>query len=328
MKPPVALVVTIDTEEDSWGWAGDVRSTCENIDRIPALQALFDDFSVRPTYLVTYPVAAGDRSASILKPIADARKCEIGAHCHPWNTPPLDEESSAANSMLCNLPLELQYQKLKRLHETIRRRLGVEPVSFRSGRFGYSTAVARNLDRLGYAVDTSITPYVDWRVEHGPDFTDLSPRTYRFSSENALAERPDGRLVEVPASVGFLQRDFTRSNSILKAVTRPVIKKLKLAGMLYHLRMVNKVWLSPEITSATAMIRLASNMISNGYRVLNMMFHSPSLKAGLTPFTRTIDDEKRLFQRLREFLTFTRNAGIPSLKLADVRHVDPWVRAS
>jgi hypothetical protein len=33
---------------------------------------------------------------------------EIGAHLHPWNTPPLREEFTEANTMLKNLPPELQ----------------------------------------------------------------------------------------------------------------------------------------------------------------------------------------------------------------------------
>ncbi|PYM94879.1 MAG: hypothetical protein DME04_06410 [Candidatus Rokuibacteriota bacterium] len=277
-----------------------------------------------PTYLVTYPVATDDRAVALLKAIHDTQKCEIGAHCHPWNTPPLIEENSAAYSMLCNLPADLQYEKMKHLDEAIQRRLGVKPVSFRSGRFGYSTDVARNLDRLGYQVETSITPYVDWTREHGPDFTASTPRAFRFSSDDAFRESADGKLTQVPATVGFLQRDFARSSAILRTVTRAPLRRLKLAGMLHHLRLVNKVWLSPEQSSSAAMIALARNMIANGYRVLNMMFHSPSLKAGLTPFTRTTGDEKQLFLRLQEFLVFARDTGIESMKLADVRHLDPW----
>ena len=193
-----------------------------------------------------------------------------------------------------------------------------------SGGFGYSSDVARNLDLLGYKVDTSVTPFVDWSREHGPDFTDFSPRPFRFSSDDAFRECADGSLLEVPATVGFLQRDFARSNAILKAVTRTPLRNLKITGMLYHLRMVNKVWLSPEQSTSAAMIALAKNMIGNGYGVLNMMLHSPSLKAGHTPFTRTWDDEKRLFRRLREFLAFVRDAGVESVRLADTQHLDPW----
>ena len=240
------LIVAVDTEEDNWGSLRLTRYTCENIGRIPAVQALFDHFNVTPTYLITYPVATNDQAASILKAILDSKRCEVGAQCHPWNTPPLNEENTPANSMLCNLPAASQYAKMKCLHEAIRARFGVEPISFKSGRFGYSTTVARNLHRLGYKIDNSITPYTDWTRDHGPDFTRFSPRPFRFSSDNAFQECASGDLIEVPSTIGFLQHDFARSNYIFNALTRGPISKLRLAGVLHWFRLLNKAWLSPE----------------------------------------------------------------------------------
>jgi hypothetical protein len=317
----VKLVVTVDTEEDYWGSVRLTRYTCENIARIPALQELFDHFNVVPTYLITYPVATNEQAVSILKAISDAKRGEIGAQCHAWNTPPLNEENTAANSMLCNLPAASQYAKMKCLQETIRARFDVGPIAFKSGRFGYGTTVARNLHRLGYKIDTSITPYTDWTREHGPNFTRFSPRPFRFSSDNAFQECASGDLIEVPSTIGFLQHDFVRSNYIFNAVTRSPINKLRLAGILSRLRLLNKAWLCPELSDSQTMIRLARATMDNGYRALNLMFHSPSLKAGLTPFTRSEGDEKRLFQRLREFLVFARDAGIEPMRLSDVQHV-------
>jgi len=318
-KNHVKLVVTIDTEEDNWGSFSLTRYTFENIARIPGLQEMFDSFNVTPTYLLTYPVATDEKAVSILKAISDADKCEIGAHCHPWNTPPFEEEKNARNSMLCNLPADLQYAKLKYLQETIREHFGVDPISFRSGRFGYNTTVARNLHRLGYKIDTSITPYTNWTRSHGTDFTRLSPRPFRFARDNAFEECAGGDLIEVPVTVGFLQRDFSRSNYIFEAVTRSPINKLRLTGLLCRLRLVNKVWLSPEVSASRTMIRLAQTMSRNGYPILNLVFHSPGLKAGLTPFTRTEAEEKRFLQRLQEFLVFGRDAGFEPIRLSEVQ---------
>jgi hypothetical protein len=210
---------------------------------------------------------------------------------------------------------------MKCLHETIRTNFAVEPISFKSGRFGYNTSVARNLHRLGYKIDTSITPYMDWTRDHGPDFTSFSPRPFRFSSDNALQECATGDLIEVPVTIGFLQPDFVRSNYIFNAVTRGPISKLRLAGVLGRLRLLNKAWLSPELSDSHTMIKLARAMMRNGYGALNLMFHSPSLKAGLTPFTRTASDEKRLLQHLREFLVFAMEAGIELIRLSDVKNL-------
>ena len=109
------LVVTIDTEEDNWGEYAGSGAALTNIEMIPRLQRMFDDFNVRPTYLVTYPVATNERAVSLLKAIRDGSRCEIGAHLHPWNTPPVQEGSSADAYMLCNLPPNLQEKKMRAL---------------------------------------------------------------------------------------------------------------------------------------------------------------------------------------------------------------------
>ncbi|HTG02435.1 MAG TPA: hypothetical protein VK654_17770, partial [Nitrospirota bacterium] len=72
------LVITIDTEEDNWGSYDSQEYTLENIKNIPVLQELFDRFGVKPTYLITYPVAMHGGSLAILKEIKDSNRCEIG----------------------------------------------------------------------------------------------------------------------------------------------------------------------------------------------------------------------------------------------------------
>lgn len=311
------LIITIDVEEDNWASYSPTDYTVENVKKIPLLQRLFDDFNVKPTYLITYPVAKDKTAISILKEILEEDRCEIGTHCHPWNTPPFEEENNKENSMLCNLPEELQYKKISFLHDTIQNHFGAKPVSFRSGRWGYSPEVARCQYRLGYRIDTSITPYTDWTGSHGPDFSDITPRPFKFSIENTNEGSMNGDLIEVPATIGFLQNNFGLSNYILKRLKRKPIDRLRLVGLLHRLKLLNKVWLSPEVSDSKSMIKLTRCMMRKKYSLINMVFHSSSLKAGLTPFVKTKADEKRFYQHLKEFLTFTRDTGIESIRLSD-----------
>jgi hypothetical protein len=315
------LVITIDTEEDNWGSYSPTEYKVENIERIPLLQRLFDDFNVKPTYLLSYPVATNEWAVSVLRPILEKGECEIGTHCHPWNTPPFVEEINEKNSMLCNLPADLQYEKIKFLHETIAKNFGVEPVSFRSGRWGFSQEVARNLHRLGYKIDTSVTPYTDWTSCHGPDFSNSSPTPFRFSSENRFYESSKGHLLEIPATIGFLQKNFALSNYLLKALGQKPFKSFRLVGILHRLLLLNKVWLSPEVSDSNNMIKLTRCMIKNNGRLINMVFHSSSLKAGLTPYTKTKGDEERFIQCIKEFLIFARESGIESIKLSEAQGI-------
>jgi hypothetical protein len=313
------LVITIDTEEDNWGSYSPTGNTVVNIEKIPLLQELFDDFNVKPTYLVAYTVASDEKAVSVLKKILEEDKCEIGAHCHPWNTPPFVEEISEKNSMLCNLPADLQYEKLKFLHETIAKNFGVEPVSFRSGRWGFSQEVAQNLLRLGYKVDTSVTPFIDWTDCHGADFSNMSGMPFRIWREHLVDQPANGYLLEVPATIGYLQRNFVIANRLHKMLSRNLVRHLRLIGILSRLRLLNRVWLSPEMSDSNKMIKLTDTLLAGGASMVNIFFHSSSLKAGLTPITRTKEDERQFIQCIKEFLIFARESGIESVKLSEAQ---------
>lgn len=308
------LIVTIDTEEDNWGSYNSSGNTVENIGHIRELQELFDRYDVRPTYLLSYPVATDDKSVSLLKGIMERGGCEIGTHCHPWNTPPFEEQTGPKNSMLCNLSSDLQYRKIKNLHETIRNNFDINPLSFRCGRWGLNEHVIQNLSKLGYKIDTSVTPYTDWTRYHGPDMSEFTPHPYEFSDEWCI---PGFQLIEVPATVGYLQSNFKVSDFIYKMSVSYPFRIFRLAGILDLLHINNKVWLSPEVSNSHQMIDLAKRMIKNRHRFINMVFHSSTLKSGLTPFVRTLDDEKRFLKTIEEFLIFSRNAGIESIKLCE-----------
>jgi peptidoglycan/xylan/chitin deacetylase (PgdA/CDA1 family) len=298
------LIVTIDTEEDDWGSYQRTGSTLQNIEKIPHLQELFDEYNVKPTYLITYPVAMDRRAVSILKRILDNGKCEIGAHCHPWNTPPFDEENNEVNSMLCNISAGLQYKKLLTLHEAIIQRFGIEPKSFRAGRWGYNETVAENLYRLDYKVDTSISPFCDWSESYGPDFTLTYPDPYRIQFHNHLESYPKRNMIEIPASVGFLQKNFPLCNRILNKLRSKNLRHFHIIGMLYRLKLLNLVWLSPEISNGQEMISLCKTFMKIGYEYLNMSFHSTSLLIGKSPFAK---DESRLssfYEDIKSVLTF------------------------
>jgi len=311
------LIITIDTEEDNWADYSPTGYTLENIQRIPVLQELFDEFRVKPTYLITYPAAVDEKAIRILKGIVKRGQCEIGTHCHPWNTPPFEEKTSSKNSMLCNLPVDLQYKKIRHLHHTILKNYDIEPVSFRNGRWSYNKDIAENLYKLGYKVDTSILPYTDWRNYHGTDFSNISPHPFKFSMDDIFRESSNGDMAEIPATVGFLQQNFILSNSIWKMLNKKPFKRVKLVGLFSRLNLLNKVWLSPELSDGKTMIKLAQSMERNNYTIINMFFHSSSLKAGLTPYIKTKDDERKFLQTIREFLTFARDNGIDSIKLRD-----------
>jgi len=318
------MIVTVDTEEDNWGDYSPRGCTVQNIEAIPALQEIFDDFQVRPTYLVSYPVAASGKAVPILRRILDAGSCEIGSHCHPWNTPPFEEEAGEKNSMLCNLAGELQFRKIRSLHETIAKNFGVVPSSFRAGRWGYNGATATALEKLGYRVDSSVLALTDWTAYHGPDYSGVFPDAYYFSaSKDVLASHPGGGMLEVPATVGFVQSDFRRSNAVFNFLTKRPFNRLRLAGVLDRLGLLNRVALTPELSSAREMIALTKRLLLKRFPLINLYFHSPTLRPGLSPFVKTEADRRDFAARLKKFLAFAREARIESIGLSEAVNAVP-----
>ena len=99
------LLVGIDTEGDNqWDAAARANQTFENIYALPRLHALFARHGVRPTYVITHPVAtdaAVGRGAAQLLAGGD---CEIGAHHHAWETPPCTADDVRRHAYASTLP--------------------------------------------------------------------------------------------------------------------------------------------------------------------------------------------------------------------------------
>lgn len=315
MKPCVCI--TIDTEEDNWGDYNQRRGAVENIEQLPVLQALFDRYEAIPTYLINYPVATQASSIRILDVILQQQRCEIGTHCHPWNTPPLSEEPSARNSMMCNLDYELLLAKLTQLHQAIETAFSMSPVSFRAGRWAFNEDVAKCLAQLGYQVDTSMSPFVDWRPYHGPDFSNSPTKPFRFHVSNIHKAAADGELLQIPPTIGYFQKNFAFCHRLENAIRHSALGKLRLLGILDKLQWLNFRWLSPELSSGKDMVRLAKRFVANGHGILNMSFHSTTLLPGKSPFVKTAEDRERFLGEIEVFLHYAREEGLEFIPLRE-----------
>ncbi|MGC3973458.1 MAG: polysaccharide deacetylase family protein [Nitrospira sp.] len=311
------LVVTIDVEEDQWGIVPHGQATAHNVYRLQRLQALLNGFGIIPTYLVTYPVVQDPYAVGILREILEAGECEIGAHCHPWNTPPFKEPLSKRNSMLCNLPSTLQYEKLQRLHEAIQTHVGRAPIAFRSGRWGFDTEVARNLLRLGYRIDTSVTPYTSWVQASGPDFSSVSPQPYAFAPDFHTGQASNDVLAEIPATIGYLHGEFQACAKWADRLNRAPFGGFKFGGLLSRLHVLRKVWLSPEMETPARMMQLVRQMRHQQYEWLNLVFHSSALLEGCGPFVLSRAEEQAFLKRLSTFLCAAAKEGIVYVPLSE-----------
>ena len=174
------LLVSIDTEEE--GLFGKDYPTRDwrvgHLAELPWLQSIFDHFGVRPTYQVTTPVIMDDVGSDCLAQFLDQGRCDIGAHLHPWATEPIEEPADHAHSMPCMLPVGTVRRKLTTLTRQIRDRFGIQPVIYRSGRYGSAAEHTPLLIELGYRVETSVCPFVSHAQYGGPDYFDDFYRIY------------------------------------------------------------------------------------------------------------------------------------------------------
>ena len=181
------LLVGIDTEGDNqWDAAARANQSFENIYALPRLHELFARHGVRPTYVITHPVATDGRSADVLRRLLARGDCEVGAHHHAWETPPCTAEDIARHPYASTLPREQFERQLAALTEAIRAAVGVRPVSYRSGRFGFSADHVAALERQGYLVESSVAPLFYETHKGGPEFVEAPLRPYYLAYDDAV----------------------------------------------------------------------------------------------------------------------------------------------
>lgn len=306
-------------EEDNWGiHRSDL--TVENVREINRLQVLFDRYGIKPTYLVSYQVASCEWAVNILTEILNRGKCEIGAHLHPWNTPPLRESLDAKNSMLMNLPYELQVEKLGRLTDQIEKVFGMRPQAFRAGRWALGAETVEALVACGYGIDTSVTPLMSW--EDGPTYRNGETEAYWLAREHSRVESIPRTILEIPATVGFNRWPFEFWEKFYRQLQKGWLKHLHPIGLFYHTGLLRKIWNSPEISSADDMITLSKILIKRGKRILNLYFHSNSLLPGKGPFIMNEKELEQFYLKLEKVLAYlTSNTDLLPLTLSEVRRL-------
>ncbi|OLE30935.1 MAG: hypothetical protein AUG43_01915 [Actinobacteria bacterium 13_1_20CM_3_68_10] len=302
MLPPILLIVSVDTEEDNWQPCRD-GVTIDNIRELPRLDVLFQRLGVRATYFTTYQVAVRDWAAATLRQLR-AGGAEIGAHLHPWNTPPLDESFLPRNSMLKNLPPSLQFAKLERLTATLREAIGTPPLAFRAGRYGLGRETVPALIRCGYQVDSSVTPFVSWEAfDDGPTFVGAPLEMYRLGGGGDVrAPEPGGALIELPMSIGYSRLPFGVWGRIYRMLTARPLHALHLLGIASRLGLITRILLSPETHSVADMLTLSRRLIESGCRHLHLFFHSPSLRPGLSPFVADAPGVERFYRTIASYV--------------------------
>jgi hypothetical protein len=296
MSATPAVLVGIDTEaDDQWSARGRQEMGVRNAERLPAVQALFEEFGVRPTYVVTWEMATRAESAAVLRDLARSGRCEIGTHLHPWSSPPFRPEDLAAHTYPHNLPLDLLDRQLTELTAEIESQIGVRPTTYRAGRNGFDGRTLPILERLGYTVDTSVDPLFNERRKGGMRFDGAPVRPYHPDYEDV--RRPGrSKILEVPitsATLPGLPKVVESAYARLRPI--PWRGALKRIGL-------RPVWLRPSYTPLADMIAFADVLRRADAPCFNIIFHSSELLPGGSPYTPDEASVARFLGDLRQLL--------------------------
>jgi peptidoglycan/xylan/chitin deacetylase (PgdA/CDA1 family) len=294
------LLTGIDTEGDNqWDAAARANQRFENIYALPRLHALFARHGVQPTYVITYPVACDARSVDVLSRLLERGDCEVGAHHHAWETPPFSPADVQRHPYASTLPRTQFEAQLESLTTAIARAIGRRPVSYRSGRFGFSADHVAALDRAGYLVESSVAPLFSEVHKGGPEFVEASVRPYFLAYDDA--SRPgSSNVLEVPVSADLNRRwprvlQYAYARAPRPYTTRRILRALGIVRMR---------WLRPSYSSLEDMRGLALALARRHVPVLNLIFHSSEAIVGGSPYNRTQADLDAFCDRLERFLAF------------------------
>jgi len=318
MAPTLAVVV--DTEEEfDWNapFSRLARGT-RNLRELPHLQSILDRHGAAPLYVIDHPVASDASAMAWLRETRDRGACQIGAHLHPWVTPPDRESVSCANSFTCNLPDALQRAKIRTLTETIMENAGERPTAFRTGRYGIGAATFDALVEAGYTTDLSVAPHSQFSEQGGPTFYGWHNRPFWADAER--------RLLSLPVTTGFSGALRALGPSIAPLLDDRHARTLHLPGLLAHTRLLERARLTPEGTGVTEMKRLISALVGDGERVLTLSLHSSTLLPGATVYARDEAERDALLDALDSIISWfvTRVGGV----LAPVSSIDAAIRGA
>lgn len=296
----IYLTVSIDTEcdhDDRW-----VRSNplaFESINRgLPEiLQPAFMEVGAIPSYLLTVEVLEDKSCLETLKSLQG--DFELGTHMHAAFVEPQKKHFDYAGvdspDFQCNYPPDVEYQKLKTITRQFEDALGYRPTSFRAGRFGASANTIDSLQKLGYKVDTSVTPRKKWTEPKGEVDFRRAPEQPYFPAVGSIIEKgvySDARLLEVPVTV---KPRFARRNPM---------------------------WFRPWFAGVEEMKSIFRYQLKKhaNQRVLNMnlMFHSMEVIPEASPYPQNEAEVEKFVDDMQQVLQWCADEGARFSGLTDL----------
>ncbi len=304
------LAVTIDVEEEGLfqGRDDSRNASVNNVSELIRLDSIFQDWGIRPTLLITYPVARHVPHQQFLMELKERWSGEIGAHLHWWNTPPFEDLPYPEPVPSGLIPRGLLQAKLNTLSDTIKS-MGADPNCFRMGRFNMSSRMFSLLEEAGIAVDSSVAPM--HRYLGGPDHL-CAPTDPYFPDPEDVRRPGKSSVLEVPVTILPLAPML---GSFLERVPKTVLSPDWVSWFAMYLGSLSA---QPVGTGLRRMKAAACLHGSRRGRILTIFFHSSELMPGCHPQHPTHREIEKFLQRLRDFFAWLHRRNVESLTLSEI----------
>jgi hypothetical protein len=287
---------TLDTEPDNL-WANRPELTFEHFDRLFEFHRRMRAAGSKPVYLTTSEVVEDAKARAVLRKCLDEGGCEIGAHFHSWTrswpfpVPDINWQGARSHAMAHQLGQGVEEAMLSYTCRELTSAYGVQPVSYRGGRWSLSRDSLTSFRNCGITVDSTVTPGISWRDQRhilvdGSDFS----RSSRFPSSVSRAmgggDDPQGPL-EIPVGAAW----FPAWGEDASDTTR---KNLARIGARLPIRTGHR-WLRPTHSSVEDMTAVMKSLKAASVPVWVFMIHSSEI-APCKPLP-TEDDVRKFVDR-------------------------------
>ncbi|MBO4369558.1 MAG: glycosyl transferase family 1 [Desulfovibrio sp.] len=315
-KKTIYLAVSLDVEEEGL-FTGRYAQRFVSVKNTCALKKLDPLLSlgVRPTLFCAHSVLSDPRSCDELTRLKDVFACEIAAHLHYWNTPPLPDQSATELTSVpaSNLTPQLFSAKLASVLEAAKN-LQAEPLtSFRMGRWDMHHAFWPLLAKAGITCDASVRPL------HGACHTDSRPDHFAAPQGAYFIQTPYGSIFEVPLTV-------TPILSVLPKLLAPMRKgEGILGGLARYLASTTNYWgalaLLPVYHPLWAMQLITQLYISRGGNLVSLTWHSSEMQASATPHLPTQAHIEALLLKVQRYVSWLmQHYDVNALPLHEIRN--------
>lgn len=293
------LALTVDVEPDSrwptWTYADPLTFDGVSIGVNERFGPLCARLGLRPTYLINNIVLEHRPSVETL---ARQTNCELGTHLHPEFIGPdkkhSDYSGKTNGANQCFLPEKIEFEKLSSLTALFRGSFGRQPLSFRAGRFSAQAGTVRSLIKLGYKIDSSVTPHIVWddpTREKPVDFRSAPEQPYFVSANDITKTDPASPLLEVPLTI---------------------IRKWRFLSLRTY-------WFRPGYSTPAQLMKIADSPPEQGQDcVLNMMFHNVELVPGKSPYNSTEEECRSYLDAIESAARHCLNNGFKSATLSEI----------